>query len=133
MPLWIDPTNLPPETAAQFNRAEGTLSVEVTIELDERLRFYFGRRAPDMPAAYAVADGTSLVGMERMAIEGSWSPLGLQIRVTDRESSTACRASQLAVDERQDHDTEHGSAHQAETSQLGTRATRSRFERDKDR
>jgi hypothetical protein len=112
MPLWIDPTNLPPEAAAEFDRAEGTLSLEVTIqppleapdereailfyetpaktlvtmEIDERLRIYFGRRAPDMPAVYAVVDATSLVGMERMAIEGSWSPLGLQIRVTDRES-----------------------------------------------
>src|SRR5438034_9333076 len=103
MPLWIDSKSLPPETAAEFDRAEGILTLEatiqppleapdrreailfyetpaktlVTVELDERLRFYFGRRAPNMPAAYAVADGASLVGMERVAIEGSWSPLGL--------------------------------------------------------
>jgi hypothetical protein len=111
MPLWLDPTNLPPENAAEFDRAEGTLTVGgtllpleapdkreaiffyetpaktlVTIELDEQLRFYFGRRAPDSPAVYAVADGTSLVGMEQMVVEASWSPYGLQIRVTDRES-----------------------------------------------
>jgi hypothetical protein len=112
MPLWLDPTNLPPEQAAEFDRAEGALTVEVTlqppleapekreaiffyetpaktlvtIELDEQLRFYFGRRAPGIPAAYAVADATSLVGMERVAIEGSWSPLGLHLRVTDRGS-----------------------------------------------
>jgi hypothetical protein len=116
MPIWIDPTNLPSETAAEFDRAEGTLSLEVTIEppledppdkreailfyetpaktlvtieLDERLRFYFGRRAPGMAAAYAVVDGTSLIGMERMAIEGFWSPLGLRIRVTDRKSGNS--------------------------------------------
>jgi hypothetical protein len=115
MPLWIDPAHLPPGTAAEFDRAEGTLSLEVTIEpplkapdkreailfyetpaktlvtieLDERLHFYFGRRAPDMPAVYAVADATALVGMERMAIEGSWSPMGLRIRVTDRESGSS--------------------------------------------
>jgi hypothetical protein len=112
MPLWIDPEALPPETAAEFDRAEGTLNLEVTlqppleapdkreaiffyqtpaktlvtIELDEQLRFYFGRRAPGVPAVYAAADGTPLVGMERMAIAGSWSPLGLAIRVTDCRS-----------------------------------------------
>jgi hypothetical protein len=112
MPLWLDPTNLPPEKAAEFDRAEGTLEVGgtlqeplaapdkleaifffetpaktlVTIELDERLRFYFRRRAPDMPAAYAVVDATSLAGVPRVAIQCSWSPLGLQIRVTDLES-----------------------------------------------
>jgi hypothetical protein len=112
MPLWIDPEHLPPETSAGFDHAEGTLNLEVTleppleapdereailffetpaktlvtVELDEQLRFYFGRRAPGIPAVYAVADGTPLIGMERMAIEASWSPLGLAIRVTDRKS-----------------------------------------------
>jgi hypothetical protein len=115
MPLWLDPTNLPPEMTATFDHPEGTVSLEaaleppleapskreallffetpaktlVTIEVDERLRFYFGRRAPDMPAVYATADATSLVGMQSMAIESSWSPMGLQIRVTDRESGNS--------------------------------------------
>jgi hypothetical protein len=66
----------------------------VTIELDERLRFYFGRRAPDMPAAYAVADGSSLVGMERVDILCSWTPLGSQIRVTNLESGDSVSSEQ---------------------------------------
>jgi hypothetical protein len=67
---------LPPETSAEFDHPDGMLKVGgtlqppleappkreaiffyetpaktlVTIELDERLHFYFGRRAPDMPA-----------------------------------------------------------------------------------
>jgi hypothetical protein len=122
MPLWIDPKDLPPHLAAEFDRAEGKLSLEVTItpplaapdkreailfyetpaktlvtmEIDERLRFYFGRRAPDMPAVHAVADGRSLIGMERMAIEGSWSPLGLRIRVTDQESGDSASSEPAA-------------------------------------
>src|SRR2546423_11194700 len=106
MPLWLGPTSLPPETAAEFDRAEGALSVEVTIqppleapdrreaiffyetpaktlvtiELDERLRFYFGRRAPGIPATYAVAEGASLLGMERVAFDARWSPFGMALR-----------------------------------------------------
>jgi hypothetical protein len=115
MPLWIDPADLPPELAEQFDLPEGKLSLEVTItpplaapakreailfyetpaktlvtmEIDERLRFYFGRRAPDMAAVYAMADGSPLAGMERVVIEGSWSPFGMRIRVTDRHSGAS--------------------------------------------
>jgi hypothetical protein len=115
MTLWIDSKDLPPEKAAEFDRAEGTLNVGgtleeplgppenreaiffvespaktlVTIELDERLRFYFGRRPPGGTAIYAVVDGTALVGMEQMAIECSWTLFGLAIRVTDRASGAS--------------------------------------------
>jgi hypothetical protein len=115
MPLWIDPNDLPPETRAEFDRPEGILKVGgtlqtpleappkreaiffyetpaktlVTVELDERLRFYFGRRAPDTPAVYAVADGSSLVGVQRMDIECRWTPFGMAIRVTDVRSGNS--------------------------------------------
>ena len=115
MTLWIDSNDLPPEKAAEFDRAEGSLNVGgtlpepleapakreaiffietpaktlVTVELDERLRFYFGRRPPGGTAVYAVADGASLLGMEEMAIECSWTLFGLAIRVIDRASGAS--------------------------------------------